>query len=79
MRKGPPFLGIKEVEPGEITPPQLPSGTDIAPINYREWDVDPNVKGIPRNSDRLVTGSDGSAYYTTDHYKNFILFRESKG
>ncbi|MFW0119347.1 ribonuclease domain-containing protein, partial [Rothia sp. P5764] len=53
----------------------LPSGKN-EPISYREWDVDPKVKGIPRTADRLVTGSDGSAYYTTNHYKSFIMMRQ---
>lgn len=34
----------------------------------------PKVKGVPRDASR-VTGSDGSAYYTTDHYDSFITFR----
>jgi RHS repeat-associated protein len=42
------------------------------PIAYREWDVNPKVKGVDRGEERLVTGSDGSAYYTTDHYLSFI-------
>ena len=44
------------------------------PITYREWDVDPTGSG-PRNAERIVTGSDGSAYYTSDHYASFIRMR----
>ena len=40
-------------------------------INYREWDVDPKVPGTRRNADRVVSGSDGSFWKTTDHYKTF--------
>ncbi len=40
-------------------------------IKYREWDVHPKVKGKNRGAERLVTGSDGSAYYTYDHYDSF--------
>jgi hypothetical protein len=44
---------------------------DGKPITYREWDVDPKVPGVPRNADRIVTGSDGKVYYTNDHYTTF--------
>jgi ribonuclease T1 len=27
--------------------------------------------GTNRGAERLVTGSDGSAYYTSDHYQTF--------
>jgi guanyl-specific ribonuclease Sa len=37
--------------------------------------VDPYIKGLDRGGERLVTGSDGSAYYTTDHYDTFVRFR----
>jgi guanyl-specific ribonuclease Sa len=37
--------------------------------------MSPNVKGVPRDASRVVTGSDGSAYYTSDHYDSFIMFR----
>lgn len=49
-------------------------GTDAAgnSVTYREWDVNPYVKGVDRGTERLVTGSDGSAYYTDDHYGTFL-------
>ncbi|MGH9514842.1 MAG: ribonuclease domain-containing protein [Terriglobales bacterium] len=31
--------------------------------------------GAGRGSERLVTGSDGSAYYTGDHYQTFQKVR----
>ena len=40
-------------------------------LKYQEWDVHKKVKGRNRGAERLVTGSDGSAYYTKDHYKTF--------
>ncbi len=40
-------------------------------ITYQEWDVNPKVKGKNRGAERLVTGSDGKAYYTDDHYNTF--------
>jgi guanyl-specific ribonuclease Sa len=40
-------------------------------ITYQEWDVHKKVQGKNRGAERLITGSDGSAYYTSDHYKSF--------
>jgi metalloendopeptidase OMA1, mitochondrial len=44
-------------------------------ISYHEWDVNPHVPGKNRGVERLVTGSDGRAYYTSDHYRTFIRVR----
>jgi ribonuclease T1 len=44
-------------------------------IRYQEWDVNPKVAGKNRGPERLVTGSDGSAYYTPHHYRSFIKIR----
>jgi guanyl-specific ribonuclease Sa len=44
-------------------------------ISYREWDVNPKIAGRNRGPERLVTGSDGSAYFTSDHYRTFIKIR----
>jgi guanyl-specific ribonuclease Sa len=46
-------------------------------IRYREWDVNPLRPGVNRGAERLVTGSDGSAYYTDDHYRSFKKIRSS--
>lgn len=40
-------------------------------IDYQEWDIQPKVDGKNRGAQRLVTGSDGSAWYTPDHYSTF--------
>ncbi len=45
--------------------------TDGNLIFYREWDVNPIIKGKNRGKERLVTGSDGKVYYTNNHYKSF--------
>lgn len=42
------------------------------PITYTEYDVNPSVKGKNRGTERVVIGSDGSTYYTDNHYKTFI-------
>ncbi|AWV99603.1 ribonuclease domain-containing protein [Arcticibacterium luteifluviistationis] len=40
-------------------------------LNYKEWDIHPKKKGQNRGAERLVTDSDGNAYYTADHYDSF--------
>lgn len=44
-------------------------------ITYQEWDVNPKKRGESRDAERIVTGSDGSAWYTGDHYTSFIRMR----
>ncbi|WP_227984173.1 ribonuclease domain-containing protein [Nocardia spumae] len=44
-------------------------------ISYQEWDVNPKKPGQSRDAERIVTGSDGTAYYTGDHYKTFTRMR----
>jgi guanyl-specific ribonuclease Sa len=41
-------------------------------IEYREWDVRPAAEGRHRGAERLVTGSDGRAWYSADHYRSFL-------
>lgn len=41
-------------------------------ITYQEWDINPHHKGLNRGAERLITGSDLSAYYTPNHYQVFI-------
>lgn len=40
-------------------------------IQYREWDVNPKIRGQNRGTERLITGSDNRAYFTNDHYNSF--------
>lgn len=49
-------------------PRQGASGRQIA---YREWDVNPKKRGRNRGTERLITGSDGRAWFTGDHYNTF--------
>ena len=46
----------------------LPRTSSGSAITYREYDVNPKVNGINRGPQRLIIGSDGSAYVTGDHY-----------
>lgn len=52
-----------------------PGGTRIT---YREWDVNPKKRGQSRDAERIITGSDGSAYYTADHYVSFVVIRNRR-
>ena len=75
--KGSPPAGYKGGRPFENTgakDSQILPRTNSAgeAITYREWDVNPKVKGVDRGEERLVTGSDGSAYFTKDHYETFM-------
>jgi len=64
------FVGGREFQNKEK---RLPAkGSDNKRIRYSEWDVHPKVKGQNRGPERLVTGSDHSAYYSKDHYKTFL-------
>lgn len=47
-------------------------------MKYREWDVNPLRPGVNRGAERLVTGSDGSAWYTSDHYETFKKIRAGR-
>ncbi|WP_229742723.1 RHS repeat-associated core domain-containing protein [Gordonia jinhuaensis] len=54
----------------------LPAETaDGRAIQYREWDMNPKVTGQPRDAQRILTGSDGSAWFTKDHYQSFYRIR----
>lgn len=40
---------------------------------YREYDVNPKLRGRPRDAERIVIEQKtGKAYYTGDHYRTFI-------
>jgi len=53
---------------GQVLPQRDAAGNAIG---YREYDVNPYTKGTNRGSERLVRGSDGTSYYTNDHYGTF--------
>jgi hypothetical protein len=53
---------------------QLPTATgDGTPVTYNEWDVNPFTTQKARGLERLVTGSDNSAWYTGTHYNKAPL------
>lgn len=44
---------------------------------YREYDVNPKIRGRPRDAERIVIEQDtGRAYYTDNHYRTFIPLNE---
>ena len=49
---------------------QLPrTDSTGARARYQEWDVNPKKPGRSRDAERIITGADGSAWYTLDHYR----------
>jgi guanyl-specific ribonuclease Sa len=68
--------GTKGGRPYENENEHLPT-TDASgkPITYQEWDANPKVPAQSRDDERIVTVSDGSAWYTPDHYKTFQRLR----
>src|SRR5262249_48460094 len=43
------------------------------PITYREWGTVQSPSNPKPGGERIVTGSDGSIYYTPTHYQYFIV------
>jgi guanyl-specific ribonuclease Sa len=73
----PDYVGGREyrnlgLDNGQILPRTDAQGR---PVRYREWDVNRKVPGRNRGAERLITGSDGRAYYTNDHYATFRRIR----
>lgn len=68
--------GTKGGDPWRNRDRTLPAKTGSgATVSYREWDVNPKRRGETRDAERIVTGSDGSAWYTADHYTSFVRMR----
>ena len=46
--------------------------------HYREYDVNPKIRGRSRDAERIVIEQDtGKAYYTDDHYRTFTPLNET--
>ena len=46
--------------------------------HYREYDVNPKLRGRSRDAERIVIEQDtGRAYYTNDHYRTFMPLNET--
>jgi ribonuclease T1 len=49
----------------------------LPPGHYREYDVNPKIRGRPRDAERIVIEQDtGRAYYTGNHYRMFMPLNE---
>ena len=65
----PGYVGGREFQNRER---RLPRG------HYREYDVNPKVRGRSRDAERIVIEQDtGKAYYTGNHYRTFIPLNET--
>ena len=61
-----PSLDISAVGRFRIAKVDFPHG------HYREYDVNPKIRGHSRDAERIVIEQDtGKAYYTADHYRTF--------
>jgi ribonuclease T1 len=67
------FVGGREFQNREKRLPKEDARQQT--IRYREWDVHPKVSGQNRGPERLITGSDQSAWYTRDHYSHFAKLK----
>ena len=70
-RDGKPFPGYVGGREFQNRERRLPTGY------YREYDVNPKIRGRSRGPERIVIEQDsGRAYYTGDHYRTFIPLNE---
>jgi guanyl-specific ribonuclease Sa len=67
------YVGGRVFTNRENIVPQMDSKGN--PITYQEWDVNPKIQGQNRGTERILTGSDGRAWYTDDHYQSFKEIR----
>lgn len=51
------------------------TGSNGSPVHYTEWDVNEKQPGQTRDAERIVTGDDGTAWYTGDQYASFCQMR----
>jgi guanyl-specific ribonuclease Sa len=46
-------------------------------LQYQEWDIHPHLEHVNRGAERIVTGSDGRAWFTADHYQHFLEMKDA--
>jgi ribonuclease T1 len=50
----------------------------LPPGRYREYDVNPKIRGHSRDAERIVVDQhSGKAYYSGDHYRTFTPLNET--
>ena len=70
---GPSHAGGKYRNDGSANSTILPTKNKNGEISYKEFDINQTTTG--RDSYRFIKGSDGSVYYTNDHYKTFTRIK----
>ena len=70
---GPSHAGGKYRNDGSANSAILPAKNKNGEITYKEFDINQTTTG--RDSYRFIKGSDGSVYYTNDHYKTFTRIK----
>lgn len=48
------------------------------PIHYTEWGTVQSAQNPKPGGERIITGSDGSAYYTPTHYQTYIVMEAGR-
>ena len=70
---GPSHAGGTFKNDGSRNSAILPTENKNGKITYKEFDINQTTTG--RDSYRFIKGSDGSVYYTNDHYKTFTRIK----
>ena len=71
MRRAP-----RAASPSATAKAAYPLSVPVADVSsIRNGDVNPKKNGQGRDAERIVTGNDGSAWYTLDHYDTFVRIR----
>ena len=70
---GPSHAGGTFRNDGSANSAILPAKNKNGEITYKEFDINQTTTG--RDSYRFIKGSDGSVYYTNDHYKTFTRIK----
>ena len=70
---GPSHAGGTFKNDGSRNSAILPTENKNGKITYKKFDINQTTTG--RDSSRFIKGSDGSVYYTNDHYKTFTRIK----
>ena len=49
--------------------------SNLTQIQYKAHDLGPSISPKLRGVERVISGSDGSIWYTADHYKTFVRLK----
>ena len=83
LQKAKDLLEAIQQHEGKALPGYIGGGTfqnrerRLPPGRYREYDVNPKIRGHSRDAERIVIEQDtGRAYYTGNHYRTFMPLNE---